>query len=93
MKANLDLDFKPRQNYVLVELFEKEENHGGIVNPDSKGKPSVQGKVIDHGVPHAALNGKIVLLKRLNSYAFELKGKRVAIVHNDDILGVFSGGN
>ena len=92
-------DFKPLQDYVVVEPSKAEgKSPGGIVLPDVSKKRSVIGTVIAAGpgkrddrgamVPMNVCAGDRVLYGNYSGTEIELDGDAYLIMHQDEIFGV-----
>ena len=93
------MNIRPLGDRVLIEpIEEKEQTVGGIIIPDSAKEKPMQGKVISVGkkldgdgkeIKFDVKKGDIVLLPKYGGTEVKVGDKKLQIVREEDLLGVF----
>ena len=93
------MNIRPLGDRVLVEpIEEKEQTVGGIIIPDSAKEKPMQGKVIAVGkktdkdgkeIAFDVKKGDTVLLPKYGGTEVKLGDKKLQLVREEDLLGVF----
>ena len=93
------MNIKPLGDRVLIEpIEEKEQTVGGIIIPDSAKEKPMQGKVIAVGkkldkdgkeINFDVKKGDTVLLPKYGGTEVKIGDKKLQLVREDDLLGVF----
>ena len=93
------MNIRPLGDRVLVEpIEEKEQTVGGIIIPDSAKEKPMQGKVIAVGkkldkdgkeIAFDVKKGDTVLLPKYGGTEVKINDKKLQLVREEDLLGVF----